>query len=92
MASSGAIIGTTVDIRTISVDKTRLSLSIFNKHSSAMLYIKEGGMVDPVNGIPVYPKGNISLTFRDDGASVREAWSMISDTANTPIVIFEGSQ
>ena len=90
MASSGAIIGLTVNIKTIAVDPARLSLSVFNKHLTAIVYMKEGNDVDAVNGIPIYPKGNIGLTFRDDGASVREAWSFISDTADTPIVIFTG--
>ena len=53
--------------------------------------MKEGNEVDAVNGLPIYPKDNIGLTFRDDGASVREAWSFISDTAGTPMLIFTGS-
>lgn len=91
MASFPRTIGTTVDIRTIAVDKNRKSLSIFNLHATAVVYMKEGGEVSSSNGIPIYSKGNISLTLTEDGKSVQEAWSFISDTANTPIVIFEGS-
>lgn len=44
------------------------------------------------NGIPVYPTGSVSLSYIEDGEAVREAWSMISDTGTTPIVVFEGSK
>lgn len=91
MTSFGKEIGTSVDIRTVQVDESRKSLAVFNKHATAIVYMKEGNTVDTTNGIPIYPKGNTSLNFLEDGASVKEAWSFISDTADTPIVIFEGS-
>ena len=92
MTSTPHTIGTTIDIATIKADENRLSFAIFNKHATAILYIKEGREVSAVNGIPVYPKGNLSLSFIEDGQSVRDQWSMISDAANTNIVIFEGSK
>jgi len=52
--------------------------------------MKEGREVSAENGIPVYPQGNVSLNLLEDGDSVKDAWSLISDTAATPIVIFEG--
>lgn len=79
-----------MDIRTVKVDENRKSLSVFNLHASAILYMKEGNTVAVENGIPVYPKGNVSLTARDDGKSVTESWSMISSAADTKIVVFEG--
>lgn len=91
MASFPKTIGTTIDIRTISVDRNRKSFAVFNKHATAIVYMKEGGEVSADNGIPIYPKGNMSLNTLEDGDTVKEAWSFISDTASTPIVIFEGS-
>lgn len=92
MTSTARTIGTSIDIGTIQVDTSRLSFAIFNKHATAILYIKEGREVSVDNGIPVYPKGNISLNYVEDGETVRESWSMISDTVTTPIIIFEGSK
>lgn len=91
MTSWARTIGTAVDIRTIQADPTRKSLAIFNKHATAIVYMKEGGEVSTSNGIPIYPKGNISLNTLEDGETVQEAWSTVSDTADTGIVIFEGS-
>lgn len=92
MTSYAKTIGTTVDIRTIAVDKNRKSFSVFNKHATAIVYMKEGGQVSPASGIPIYPTGNVSVTLEEDGTSVYEAWSFISDTALTDIVMFEGSK
>ena len=52
--------------------------------------MKEGNEVSATNGIPIYPQGNVSLNLLEDGDAVKEAWSFISDTITTPIVIFEG--
>lgn len=90
MASFPKTIGTTLDIKTIAVDPHRKSFAVFNKHATAVVYMKEGGEVSADNGIPIYPKGNASLNVLEDGDSVKEAWTFISDTADTPIVIFEG--
>lgn len=54
--------------------------------------MKEGGRVSAASGIPVYPNGNVGLNFQQDGRTVKESWSLISDTADTPIVIFEGQE
>lgn len=69
-----------------------MSFAVFNKHATAILYMKEGKEVSTINGIPIYPKGNVSLNYIEDGDTIREEWSMISDTADTPIVVFEGSK
>lgn len=90
MGSFTKTIGTDVDIRTIAVDRNRKSLAVFNKHATAIIYMKEGGQVSTASGIPIYPLGNISLSLAEDGKTVQEAWSMTSDTANTGVVIFEG--
>jgi len=90
VTSYSKTIGTTVDIRTIVVDKSRKSFAVFNKHATAIVYMKEGGQVSPTSGIPIYPTGNLSLSVVEDGKTVKEAWSFISDTINTGIVIFEG--
>jgi len=92
LTSWAKTIGTSVDIRTLQADPNRSSFAVFNKHATATVYIKEGSEVSVDNGIPVYAKGNLSLSFEEDGATVEEAWSMISDTITTPIVIFEGSK
>ena len=90
MTSFAKTIGTTVDIRTIAVDRNRKSFAVFNKHVTAIVYMKEGNQVSAHSGIPIYPKGNASLSVIEDGDTVKEAWSFISDTVDTPIVIFEG--
>lgn len=92
MASYPRTIGTTVDIKTVSVDFNRKSLAVFNKHPTAIVYMKEGREVSAENGLPIYPTGNVSLSVVEDGDSVKEAWSFISDTPLTGIVIFEGSE
>lgn len=90
MASFPKTIGTTVDLRTISVDKNRKSFAVFNTHAINTVYMKEGGEVSSDNGIPIYPQGNTSLNVLEDGDSVKEAWSFIADGAGTTLVIFEG--
>jgi len=90
MASYSRIIGTTEDIQTVKVDENRKSLAIFNTHATAVVYMKEGSSVGLLNGIPIYPNGNLSLNELEDGKSVHEAWSFISDTITTRIIIFEG--
>jgi len=55
-----------------------------------MVYMKEGGQVSTSSGIPIYPKGNVSLSLVEDGETVKEPWSFISDTPATEIIIFEG--
>ncbi|MBA7537269.1 hypothetical protein ES705_29536 [subsurface metagenome] len=92
MTSTPHIIGITIDVGTVKADPKRMSFAVFNKHGTAVVYIKEGKEVSAVNGIPIYPNGNVSLNHIEDGETVHEEWSMISDTATTPIVVFEGSQ
>lgn len=90
MASYSRIIGTTEDIQTIKVDENRKSLAIFNTHGTAVVYMKEGSSVGLLNGLPIYPNGNLSLNLLEDGKTVHEAWSLISDTPATRVIIFEG--
>lgn len=90
MTSYPRTIGLTVDIKAVPVNSNRKSLAVFNKHITAIVYMKEGREVSALNGIPVYPQGNVSLNALEDGDSVKDTWSFISDTATTPIVIFEG--
>lgn len=92
MTSTPHTIGLTIDIGTIKADPKRMSFAVFNKHGVAVVYLKEGKEVSVTNGIPVYPNGNVSVNFIEDGETVREEWSMISDTVTTPIVVFEGSK
>lgn len=92
MTSTPHTIGLTIDIGTLKADPKRSSFAVFNLHATAVLYIKEGKEVSTGNGIPVYPNGNISLNYNEDGDTVREEWSMISDTATTPVRVFEGSK
>lgn len=90
MTSKPRTIELTVDVGTLRADPMRKSFAIFNKHASAIVYIKEGSQVSAASGIPIYPKGNLSINLVEDGETVQEQWSTISDTASTPIVIFEG--
>jgi len=91
MTSTPHTIGTSVDVRTLQADSHRISFHVFNKHGTAVVHMKEGSSVSPDNGIPIYPRGNVGLNILEDGLSVQEPWSFISDTADTPIVIFKGS-
>ncbi|GAG65144.1 unnamed protein product [marine sediment metagenome] len=90
MASYSRIIGLTSEKHVIKTDANRKSISIFNTHATATIYIKEGSSVGILNGIPIYPFGNIGLNIREDGKAVQEPWSIISDTALTRVIIFEG--
>jgi len=92
LTSTLHIIGTTIDIGTIKPDPKRMSFAVFNKHGTAVVYLKEGKEVSIANGIPIYPNGNVSINFIEDGETVREEWSTISDTVVTSIVVFEGSK
>lgn len=92
MTSTPRTIGLVASIAAIKASPNRVSLSIFNKHATAIVYMKEGGRVSAASGIPVYPQGNNSLNLLEDGKTVQESWSLISDTIDTPIVIFEGSK
>lgn len=91
MTSWAKTIGTTLSIGILQADPTRKSFAVFNKHATASLYMKEGREVSVDNGIPIYPKGNVSLNLLEDGESVQEAWSFVSDTADTGMVVFEGA-
>lgn len=90
MTSTPRTIGLTIDIGSVRPNPKRLSFAIFNKHATATLYMKEGSQVSADNGIPIYPRGNVSISFLEDGETVREQWSLISDTVGTPVVIFQG--
>ncbi|GAI26250.1 unnamed protein product [marine sediment metagenome] len=92
MTSTLHVIGITIDVGTIKPDPKRMSFAIFNKHATATVYLKEGKEVSAANGIPIYPKGSLSVSYIDDGETVREEWSTISDTVVTSIVVFEGSK
>lgn len=89
MTSTPHTIGTTSTI-VANISPKRTSLSIFNTHATAIVYIKEGRGASSTNGIPIYPKGNVSITELEDSLQVKEQYSAISDTASTVIVVFEG--
>ena len=67
----------------------RKSLSFFNTSATATVYIKDGKGVSTGNGIPVYPKGNVSLNFIEDGETVWEAWWAVASASMT-LIVFEG--
>lgn len=90
MTSTPRTIGTTMTIRAIQADGLRKSLTFFNTHATAIVYAKEGGSVGLLNGIPIYPQGSLGVSLEDDGKSVTEPWSLISDTADTRVIVFEG--
>jgi len=92
VTSFAKTIGIAVDIRTLPADPKRTSFAVFNKHATAILYLKEGSQVSTSNGIPVYPKGSMGVTYEEDGESVRESWSMVSNSADTEIIVFEGTK
>ena len=66
----------------------RTSLVIINLDAVAIVYIRFRKGVVATNGIPVYPGGNISLNIPEDDPTL-DAWA-ISDTATTPIIVYEG--
>lgn len=69
--------------------RVRKSLSFFNTHATAIIYIKDGKGVAAANGIPVYPKGNVSLNVIEDGDTTKQDWWAIASAAAT-LVVFEG--
>ncbi|GAG99099.1 unnamed protein product, partial [marine sediment metagenome] len=58
-------------------DRRRKSLTIFNTHATQILYFREGKSVVATTGIPVYPGGNVGITFEDDGELVFERFVII---------------
>jgi len=66
----------------------RTSLVIMNLHATAIVYVSFTKGVSVTNGIPVYHGGNISLKIPEDNPRA-EAWA-ISDTAATPVIVYEG--
>lgn len=72
------------------VARTRRSLTIFNTHATATLYVKEGSEVSSTNGIPIPPQGHLGITFEGDGEYVWERFVIISNTASTGVVVVEG--
>ncbi len=90
MTSTPLTIGLTKTIGAIRLSPNRVSFGVFNLHGTAILYIKEGKEVAIASGIPIYPNGNFALNRREDGKSVTEEYSLVSDTATTLVRIFEG--
>jgi len=89
MPSRSLSVGTTqVDL--VNSLQSRVSLTIFNTHASAIVYFKEGSEVSATNGIPVYPGGSVSITELEDGELVKERFVIISDTATTTLIIAQG--
>ena len=72
------------------VNRNRVSLTIFNTHASNTLYVKEGGEVSSTNGIPIYPQGNLSITYEEDGDYVKERFVIIASAASTTFIVAEG--
>ena len=89
MPSRSGSVGTTQQDLVNSL-KVRRSITVFNTHATATLYIKEGGSVTSSNGIPVYAGGYISITLEEDGEYVTERFVIISDTASTTYIVVEG--
>lgn len=80
----------TIEVKVASgITPTRKSLSFFNTHPTAIAYIKDGKGVATSNGIPVYPRGNVSLNFIEDGETVWEDWYAVA-TASMTLIVFEG--
>ena len=89
MPSRSGSVGTTQQ-DLVNVNRVRQSLTVFNTHATATLYVKEGGEVSTSNGIPVYAGGFIGMTFEEDGEYVWERFVIISDTASTTYIVVEG--
>jgi hypothetical protein len=89
MPSRNIVVGTSqADL--VEANRNRVSITVFNTHSSATLYIKEGSEVSSTNGIPVYSGGSAGITFREDGELVFERFVIISDTADTTVIVVVG--
>ena len=89
MPSRSGSVGTTQQ-DLVNVNRVRRSLTVFNTHATATLYVKEGGVVSSSNGIPVYAGGYIGITLEEDGEYVHERFVIISDTATTTYIVVEG--
>ncbi|GAG73522.1 unnamed protein product [marine sediment metagenome] len=90
MTSTPIEVGTTIVIAPIRANPNRISLTVMNLDGAAVVYIKEGKNVGAANGMPIYANGNWGITKRDDGTSVTEEYSLISDTLATQVRFFEG--
>ncbi len=90
MTSTPLVVGLTKVIGVLRTSPNRVSFGVFNLDGANIVYIKEGKEVAVASGIPIYPNGFFALTRRDDGTSVTEEYSLISNGAGTAVRIFEG--
>lgn len=76
------------EIRIAELSRDRTSIVVLNLDPAAIVYVRFRKGVVAVNGIPIYPTGNMSLKIPEDDPT-KEIWA-IADTATTPVVVYEG--
>lgn len=89
MTTTPHTVGTTEVKVASGILTNRMSIAFFNTHATAIAYIKDGKGVAATTGIPVYPKGNVSLNLIEDGETTFEEWWAIASASMT-LVVFEG--
>jgi len=71
------------------LNPTRTSAIIINAHNTAIIYFHNtASKANATDGCPIYPRSAFTLKIPEDDP-VHEIWA-ISDTVNTPIVVYEG--
>jgi len=71
----------------------RTSINIENRHATAIIYIDvmpPGGITVSNASIRVLPNESCQILEIEDGDMVHEEWGVVSDTAATPVAVFEG--
>jgi len=71
------------------LNSTRTSIIIINAHSTAIIYWHNtASKASAAEGCPIFPRSAFAIKIPEDDP-VHEIWA-ISDTVNTPIVVYEG--
>lgn len=69
-------------------NEARSAVLICNTHVSAIVYVSDSGSVSTTDGFPIFPKTTILLSF-NEGVEVENKIVAISDTATTPVAVWE---
>jgi hypothetical protein len=85
-------VGTTPRIL-VGRDPYRLSINLENRSSTATVYCDNkppDGLTITNASIRILPNESAQIIKEEDGDTVNDEWSIVSDTAGTSVGVFEG--
>jgi archaellum component FlaG (FlaF/FlaG flagellin family) len=89
----GVITVGTTPIILVGRDPYRLSINLENRSTTAVVYIDNkppDGLTLTNASIRILPNESCQILKEEDGDTVNDEWSIISDTAGTSVAVFEG--